>query len=450
MWKMITRPVHLVFVLVVALSTAIPDIAGAQTTRPLSSLTTLELIDQLQNVSNKEYQVQTNIIAIKGGKLPEGLAMAQDPALKPAEVMDELVNRGPLALPELCTHLDDARKTKTTFKPMMQLMYSAEYDWNPRIGTTRPSGVTSDFMTRVLDDSIKFTSEPDSSKYVIAVGDLCFELIGRIVNRQFHPIRYQPSANVIVNSPVLCPDLCKAIRKDWADVTPIEHRRRLMVDVTQPDSRTRPIGGVHALAKYYPADVSAAVRGYFLVPVFDDRVAGDFVDHSLLTLGDASARGAALKDFIAAHSPACKDGVVLYLWEYRYMPSGDGRKVAPRTALAELIGNVDNDYPPQTTSIEDGSNEIFIESLDDIHSREVDDAVFDQFHKHATPHSVEWVRDDGIAQACMKHLAGKGHDSEFIAFCRRRIGEILDEDSKREFRNILETIRLPSTAPTQS
>ena len=50
------------------------------------------------------------------------------------------------------------------------------------------------------------------------VGDVCYALIGQIINRSLLAVRYQPSAILVVNSPLEAPDLIADIKRDWADI----------------------------------------------------------------------------------------------------------------------------------------------------------------------------------------------------------------------------------------
>jgi hypothetical protein len=151
--------------------------------------------------------------------MPKGLLMEQDPALNPVEAQEELVRRGVAALPNLLKHLDDRRKTKATITGMMGgISHRAAFDWNFRTATTRPAGLRppDDFHEWTFHSPIAAPGNGvEDNPYSIAVGDLCFEAIGRIVNRDYEATGYRPSGIVIVNSPVLSAELCKAVRAEW-------------------------------------------------------------------------------------------------------------------------------------------------------------------------------------------------------------------------------------------
>ena len=53
-----------------------------------------------------------------------------------------------------------------------------------------------------------------SGTYTVKVADVCYTLIGQIVNRHLLAVRYQSSGGPIVNSPLEAPSLAEKVRKD--------------------------------------------------------------------------------------------------------------------------------------------------------------------------------------------------------------------------------------------
>src|SRR4051794_18311356 len=209
------RSTLLVTLLAVSLSAlaAEPPATRPLASRPVAQLSDAQLIDNLVEITNDEFSLRTNIFA--GDALPRGLLRLFGPALAPAFAREELVRRGAAAMPELLRHLDDARKTRAVIKGMFGgITYSAEFDRNGRTDNAHPAGVVADAFDR--KKRVKLVNPPEGRSYEVTVGDLCFDIIGNIVNRGYQPVRYQPTAIVIVNSPVLCPDLRDAVRAQWA------------------------------------------------------------------------------------------------------------------------------------------------------------------------------------------------------------------------------------------
>jgi len=52
-------------------------------------------------------------------------------------------------------------------------------------------------------------------RYTVKVGDVCYALIGQIVNRRLLAVRYQTSGGLIVNSPIEAPVLIERVQEDW-------------------------------------------------------------------------------------------------------------------------------------------------------------------------------------------------------------------------------------------
>jgi len=100
-------------------------------------------------------------------------------------------------------------------------------------------------------------------EYRLRVGDFCYVIIGQIVNRQLNVIRYQPTAYIVVNSPVETPSLAAAVRTDWSGLNAEQHERSLIEDVEDSSERGFTSSAVVRLRLYYPA---AAAR----VPVKDN------------------------------------------------------------------------------------------------------------------------------------------------------------------------------------
>jgi hypothetical protein len=128
----------------------------------------------------------------------------------------ELVRRGPVALPELIQHLDDKRPTKLEVgnRPhgrqvgvdaFMFMYFSDEYDprvphwWSDEERKNGPRPMERNF----------------EGQYTVKVADVCYVLIGQIVNRSLLAVRYQPSGGLVVNSPIEAPVLVERVRNDW-------------------------------------------------------------------------------------------------------------------------------------------------------------------------------------------------------------------------------------------
>ena len=159
--------------------------------------------------------------------------------------MRELARRGPSALPALINHLNDARPTKLTVGAgfFMFRYFSNEYD--PKSRSRNRSMI-------VAGPDKNSMRKPFTGGYTVKVGDVCYAIIGQIVNRQLWAVRYQPSAGLIINSPIEVPALIDEVKQDWAGLDPDAHKASLIADA---QSGTIPWTFAPALARlrfYYP------------------------------------------------------------------------------------------------------------------------------------------------------------------------------------------------------
>lgn len=158
--------------------------------------------------------------------------------------MVELARRGQRALAPLLVHLTDARPTQLVYavpKAMAgrttSLAFSDEYD--PRVTGSTPVGVNTGERTPLGDSGI----------YTFRVGDLCYVILGQIVNRELRAVRASGEKAAVfsghfspnpgdsfqtINSPIERPALAAAARADWSGVTAQAHAESLRDDFHRP------------------------------------------------------------------------------------------------------------------------------------------------------------------------------------------------------------------------
>src|SRR6185436_13894719 len=56
--------------------------------------------------------------------------------------------------------------------------------------------------------------------YTVKIGDVCFVALGQIVGRFYSAVRYQPTACIIINSPVESPEYRALVREIWESTDP--------------------------------------------------------------------------------------------------------------------------------------------------------------------------------------------------------------------------------------
>jgi hypothetical protein len=170
--------------------------------------------------------------------------------------MRELVRRGPAALPALLRHIDDRRLTKLSVGGSLAELgngaffvsqgFSEEYDPRTLTRGEKPCDALNNCWGKGFD-----------RPYTLAVGDICYGLIGQIVNRHLVPVRYQPTAILIVNSPVQRTALASRVRRDWIGIRPSDLRQLLLADIQEE----RDYRGALARLRRYFAESYGTLQG---------------------------------------------------------------------------------------------------------------------------------------------------------------------------------------------
>jgi hypothetical protein len=176
--------------------------------------TVAQLIDDLTQIESESPGISTSAIYV--GFLAEDTSASGwvgTRGVAPPEVppqMRELVRRGPLALPEPIKHLDDKRPTKLEIGNLPPgFAFSGKvfgYEYDPRMRDWEPEDTRRGF---------RWTAMWFKDRYTVKVGDVCFALIGQIVNRHLSAVRLQPTGFLVVNSPIEVPDLLDMVKSDW-------------------------------------------------------------------------------------------------------------------------------------------------------------------------------------------------------------------------------------------
>jgi hypothetical protein len=225
-----------------------------------------ELIDELTQINSQSPGINSAAIYEgfiaddSAGTFQVGVLGVAPPKVPPQ--MSELVRRGPAALPELIKHLDDKRPTQLEVgnKPsgrqvgvdaFMFMFFSDEYD--PRVPhwwgeEERKNG------RRPMERSF-------NGRYTVKVADICYVLIGQIVNRRLLAVRYQPSGGLVVNSPVEAPVLIEKVRNDWGQADAEILKASLLEDIHARNHPKDISRDVYTDRFLYPA--LARLRVYF-------------------------------------------------------------------------------------------------------------------------------------------------------------------------------------------
>jgi tetratricopeptide (TPR) repeat protein len=228
-----------------------------------SNVPSAALIDELANLDRPAPGIAALMwfmVEDKPPKLGGGVRMIAPPETPPA--MREIVRRGVTALPALIEHLNDGRPTKLVFRedtPGFSIKYkllAREYD--PR----KPLSDKDAARKSLLDKNYI------SSDYTVKIADVCYVLIGQIVNRNLvavrkqHTVRheagrYSSSSILVVNSPIEEPTLIAQVKSDWDGLDARSHEESLVSDLKAQGNRPRVDGALRRLRYYCPVRYAA-------------------------------------------------------------------------------------------------------------------------------------------------------------------------------------------------
>jgi hypothetical protein len=178
-----------------------------------------------------------------------GVLGSESPVATPQ--MRELVRRGPSALSALIDHLSDPRPTKLTLAGIGTQTFGGEFFSNEYDG--KDQSQIEQWRCRPC------LERPISGGYTVRIADVCYALIGQIVNRRLLAVRYQPSAITIVNSPLEAPELIDRVKKDWGTANADDLRVSLLTDLN--GSNDLLFGPALTRLRFYFPDTYRALDG---------------------------------------------------------------------------------------------------------------------------------------------------------------------------------------------
>lgn len=354
-----------------------------------------------------------------------------------SETLHELVRRGVAAVPYLIAHLNDGRRARVTLslKPgrVSRIRYFDDYDYNAR--------VTESPVRRC--DREEEAQPPSSQSYTVTVGDLCYVILGEIVNRSFHPVRYGLGDDILVSSPVALRSLRGAVRREWGGLTRERHQAALMRDILEPDYEERRIYACLLLGYFYPEALESAIVRQLKQPRYDPFEVHTFICDRLYRASDAQERKALFDAFVAEYGEVGWQGCLRLLFndlQDREL-AAEGRTSGPRKVdydarpcLVELYGYPKDvkaeDRPPYLKPLENSAQAEFIVTLRGFQSDKVDRALRELLHS---------TEDNGLAQACVEHLVGRGADADIRRYVEPRLKGAAGR-RREELLNLLERL----------
>ncbi len=288
-----------------------------------------------------------------------------------------------------------------------------------------------------------------SGDYAIRVGDLCFVLIGQIVNRQLNVVRYQPSACLVVNSPVETPALAVAVRNDWAGLTEEQHRESLIQDAAH-DSSYAAASALARLCFYYPKHAEPLAMKLLSRPLYDYYKVRLFIKGKLIVGQNPDEWRQAVADFTTENGNAAAEALPVCLRDFVAEKTADrGEEFAKARArvkkvLASLYPGFDPGRPEFfLNAVTEQDQTHLVEGLSGVPSSAVDKGVAQAFRSIDLTRyeKVDRIYADDIALACMDRLIGKDLDHELRAYCQGRIRELEEQPRSHGEEQRLEFLR---------
>jgi len=199
---------------------------GGQVASNYTKESVAELIDDLTQIDSESVLINGHYVraGFIAEETPASLRTYRDgiaiPDAQPQ--LRELVRRGPLALPELIKHLDDKRPTKLEVGiPLPGTAFYGKffgYEYSARVRDWEQTGA-------------RWGQKSFWGTHTLKVGDICYALIGQIVNRPLLVERGQPTGFLVVNSPIEAPVLVSNVRDDWGKGDAETLKASLLADI---------------------------------------------------------------------------------------------------------------------------------------------------------------------------------------------------------------------------
>ena len=322
-----------------------------------------------------------------------------------------LIACGPEAVPYLLAHLDDNRPTAAH---VACRSFYETLDYNHRPELEPPFGVR---LGTPENPQVPHRGD-DNFDYRPTVGDAAFEVLGQIVNRDYH-ICYLDHGGADIVSLRYSDKLRLQLKKEWGDLTRPALRDRLVADFRRSDSHLRRKGAYLRLLAYFPEVVEETVLGELRRPTYSPEEVQEFLRTQLQPHLELDLLRSRLEAFVGQSGPAAADGVRAFLfeqlarlesWETDEEAKEDVPGMGSRRLLVELFHYPPavrgSDAPPRRYDTESERAEL-LRSLTRDSSRRIGDLVVAQFRQN--PDHPE------LAAAALCCLANRGYPDLLIA-----------------------------------
>jgi hypothetical protein len=209
-------------------------------------------------------------------------------------------------------------------------------------------------------------TDPHVDSHQVRVGDLCYIAIGQIVNRHLSVARYQPTACLVINSPVRTPALAEAVRQDWSNLTAEQHRESLANDALLHQS----YDALSRLYFYYPDFADSVATKLLQRPIRDEGPLQVFIE-KLLKEPNPDRWKALVAEFGREVDQATAEKIPGWL----YSNARHGKQTQEAKAIMDvLFPAYDPDHFPFLNATTDSDQRYLLEALSPIPSGKLDEA----------------------------------------------------------------------------
>lgn len=368
------------------------------------------LIDQLvareRTIANERRYIPSDFLPLADATtVKAGKVVSKDDAVL------ALIRLGADALPALVAHLDDKRSTP--IGPYSVRRFHGRSEWNTKS--------KSDIPLRE-EISVAAPEAPSTARddYHLTVGDLCYEVLGQIVNRDYDCVSWS-WMDCDIASPGQSSTMRAHLKRTWGTLSRERHCQSLVSDFQLPDSVSRRRGAYHRLVFYYPDAAERVVLEELQKPYYRKEEVDTFCWGSLFIEPDPARRRRLVTDFVSSRNEAYDYGLQRALRdEARHFDSAQawGNERAALIAgdvlcdvYSSTADGVDDDVPPHPfpTRAEQAD---FIRQLTQDQSRRIGDRVH-QILETATE------GDGELIPACLHCLANRGYGDVLIRHLER-------------------------------
>lgn len=331
----------------------------------------------------------------------------------------KLVSLGPRALPALIRHLTDSRATDAVVQRPIAGLHVGLFIFDSRSGP-------------VVELNI-FEKENQPESYTYKVGDLCYSAIGKIVNRDFRPVMSLSSGkSLLIGSPNRFPILVELTKKDWAGLTPAEHRKHLISDATSFNAGS-PRKALEALMHFYPTQGEQTVLDLLSLPFYSQYVMDFSIDNQFMKTDDTGEWQRLHKQVSDEFTPGVANMLAREIVDdqdryFYYDPSNELKRsqTLVKTLFPKFDGVVNHSF--SALEFDDLANVLY--AVENFPTARIDAAVQGVFRRlinQPSPLDVwnDRVRErDWLALQCATRMIGKGFEDEYLKYFRERLAVV--------------------------